>query len=84
MTSLVNVSDWDAATRDFLAKVLPRLTEVDTAFHNGDAGPRYSLWSHNDPVTLFGALLTKNGWSELGPAFKIPRFTVFALSVVSH
>jgi hypothetical protein len=26
-----------------------------TALENGDAGPRLALWSHQDPVTLFGA-----------------------------
>ena len=54
---------------DFLESVLPPLREADTAFHNGDAGPRIAIWSRNDPVTLFGALLTKSGWSEIGPAF---------------
>jgi ketosteroid isomerase-like protein len=58
-----------AQVDDFLASVLPRLTDADTAFHNGDAEPRSEIWSHNDPVTLFGALLTKSGWDELGPAF---------------
>jgi ketosteroid isomerase-like protein len=57
-------------TEDFLKAVLPRLTEVDTAFHNGDAGPRFAIWSHNDPVTLFGAALSGSGWGQLGPAFQ--------------
>jgi ketosteroid isomerase-like protein len=55
---------------DFLKSVLPRLTEADTAFHNGDARPRIAIWSRKDPVTLFGALLTKGGWQEVGPAFE--------------
>jgi ketosteroid isomerase-like protein len=58
-------------TDDFLESVLPRLTEADTAFHNGDAGARVAIWSQNDPVTLFGALFTKNGWSEIGPTFEV-------------
>jgi ketosteroid isomerase-like protein len=57
-------------TKDFLGSVLPRLTEVDTALHNGDAAPRIAMWSHNEPITVFGALLTKIGWSEVGPAFE--------------
>jgi ketosteroid isomerase-like protein len=57
-------------TEDFLGSVLPRLTEADTALHNGDAGPRIRLWSHNTPVTLFGALLNMSGWSEIGPGFE--------------
>ncbi len=70
MTASAKFPEWDEYTEGFLANVLPRLTQVDTAFHNGDADPRYAIWSHKDPVTLFGALLTKNGWGELGPAFK--------------
>jgi ketosteroid isomerase-like protein len=57
-------------TEDFLGSVMPRLTEADTALHNGDAGPRFAIWSHNDPVTLFGALLSVTGWGEIGPAFE--------------
>jgi ketosteroid isomerase-like protein len=57
-------------TEDFLGSVLPRLTEADTALHKGDAAPRFAIWSHNDPVTVFGALLTTIGWSEVGPAFE--------------
>jgi ketosteroid isomerase-like protein len=55
---------------DFLAAVLPRVTAADTAIHNGDAGPRVALWSHNDPVTLFGAALAGSGWAEIRPIFE--------------
>lgn len=55
---------------DFLRATLPRLLEADTALHNGDARPRSAVWSHNDPVTLFGAVLTKSGWAEVGAAFE--------------
>jgi ketosteroid isomerase-like protein len=53
----------------FLASVLPPLAAADTAIHNGDAGPRVGLWSHKDPVTLFGALQIKTGWREIEPVF---------------
>lgn len=56
-------------TEAFLASVLPRLTEADNALHNGDAGPRKAVWSHNDPVTLFGAARSGSGWDELGQLF---------------
>lgn len=56
-------------TEAFLASVLPRLTEADTALHNGDAGPRKAMWSHSDPVTLFGAARSGSGWTELGQLF---------------
>jgi ketosteroid isomerase-like protein len=58
-----------AEVDDFLAAVLPRMIEIDTALHNGDAEPRKAIWSHEDPVTLFGAVLTNVGWGEIGPAF---------------
>lgn len=54
---------------DFIAVVLPRMTEMDKALHNGDAGPRKAFWSHGDPVTLFGAVLTNVGWRAIEPTF---------------
>ena len=56
-------------TEAFLASVLPRLTEADTALHNGDAALRKAVWSHDDPVTLFGAARSASGWDELGQVF---------------
>jgi ketosteroid isomerase-like protein len=57
-------------TETFLATVLPRLKEMDVAFHNGDVGPRFAIWSHEDPVTLFGALFTESGWGDVSRAFE--------------
>lgn len=57
-------------TEDFLGSVLPPLTEADTALHNGDAGPRIAIWSHNDPVTLFGAVLMGSGWTQIRQVFE--------------
>jgi ketosteroid isomerase-like protein len=52
--------------RDFLA----RQTEAEAALHQGDAGPRMELWSHRDPVTLFGAAgMFTSGWDELSELF---------------
>jgi ketosteroid isomerase-like protein len=56
-------------TEDFLGSVLPRLTEADTAIHNGDAAPRIAIWSHSDPVTL-GAALMGSGWTEIRQVFE--------------
>lgn len=56
-------------TEDFLATVLPRLREADLALHNGNAAPRKEMWSHADPVTLFGAARSGSGWDELSPVF---------------
>ncbi len=54
---------------DFLADVLPRLHEAEVALHHGDAGPRHALWSHDDPVTLFGAAVNRSGWSAIASTF---------------
>ncbi len=55
---------------DFLAATMPRLTRAEVALHNGDAAPRVAMWSHTEPVTLFGAAMTGTGWSEIGPVFE--------------
>jgi ketosteroid isomerase-like protein len=59
-----------AEVDDFLAAALPPLRAAETAFHNGDAGPRAAMWSHQDPVTLFGARLGGTGWAEVGQTFE--------------
>jgi len=53
----------------FVAEVLPLLREEVLALHRGDVGPRMALWSHAEPVTLFGAILTQTGWDRIEPAF---------------
>jgi ketosteroid isomerase-like protein len=53
----------------FLTSTMPRLKVAETALHNGDASPRAAMWSHEDPVTLFGAITTKTGWEQVGPTF---------------
>ena len=58
-----------SASDEFLASMLPRLLEADTAIHNGDAQPRKALWSTRDPVTLFGAAITATGWPALEATF---------------
>ncbi len=55
---------------EFLRSVLPRLIDADTAMHNGDPLPRISLWSENEPVTLFGAVLSDHGPSEVTSVFR--------------
>jgi hypothetical protein len=57
-------------TEDFLGSVLPRLTKAEAALHNGDAAPRITIWSHNDPVTLFGAALMGSRWPEIRHVFE--------------
>jgi ketosteroid isomerase-like protein len=57
-------------TEQFLEQMMPRIHEAETALHNGDAGPRFEMWSHTDPVTVFGAALNSVGWAEVGPMFE--------------
>jgi ketosteroid isomerase-like protein len=56
-------------TEEFLAATMPRLTEAETALHNGDPADRIAMWSRNDPLTVFGAALSARGWAEIGPMF---------------
>ena len=56
-------------TQQFLAAMRPRITEAETALHNGDPGPRIAMWSRADPLTLFGAVVSGSGWDQIGPIF---------------
>ena len=48
-----------------------QLHRAEDALVHGDAGPRLSMWSRRDPVTLFAALgVSKAGWQELEPMFR--------------
>lgn len=62
----VAMSDVD----EFVAAAFPRLKAADLALHNGDARPRGDTWSDKDPVTLFGAAVTKKGWDDLSKTFE--------------
>ncbi|MCQ6272184.1 hypothetical protein M8J71_17105 [Pseudarthrobacter sp. R1] len=44
-----------ADSDDFLAWVRTALYKAELAIHNGDAGPRRAIWSHNEPVSVLGA-----------------------------
>jgi ketosteroid isomerase-like protein len=57
-------------TDDFLAAMIPRQVEADTALHNGEAAPRMALWSHRDPVTVLGAAMSATGWDDIGRTFE--------------
>ena len=59
-----------AETERFLTEVLPQQRAAEQALHNGDVEPRLALWSRTDPVTLFGAMMSGSGWSELEPTFR--------------
>jgi ketosteroid isomerase-like protein len=57
-------------TDEFLAEMLPAQRAAEQAIHNGDVEPRLSLWSHRDPVTLYGAKLSGSGWTDLEGMFR--------------
>jgi ketosteroid isomerase-like protein len=57
-------------TDEFLTATMPRLREADTALHNGDAGPRMAMWSHDQGVTLFGGAMGGSGWAAIEPIFQ--------------
>jgi ketosteroid isomerase-like protein len=57
-------------TDDFLAAMIPRQIDADTALHNGDAAPRMALWSRRDPVTLLGAAVNATGWEDISRTFE--------------
>jgi ketosteroid isomerase-like protein len=59
----------DTAAETFLAEMLPQQVAAERAIHNGDEQPRVALWSHHDPVTLFGAVISGSGWEQLRAEF---------------
>jgi ketosteroid isomerase-like protein len=59
----------ETEVKEFLAEMLPRQVAAERAIHNGEVGPRLALWSHGDPVTLYGASLTGSGWEKLSADF---------------
>ena len=74
---------------DFLDEMLPRLVAAEKAIHEGDPAPRSDTWSHNDPVTLFGAFGgAVSGWDAVSRAFELvaSRFsnnTAYDIEVVA-
>lgn len=54
----------------FLRAALPAYLEAERTLHNGDVTARLLTWSHDDPVTLFGAGVPfRSGWAEMRDAF---------------
>jgi len=54
---------------DFLDWIGTRLREAEIAIHNGEAGPRFAIWSANDPLTLFGAWMSATGHADVSDVF---------------
>src|SRR3954464_12782741 len=55
---------------DFLTWLKTTLYEAEVALHNGDAGPRRAIWSHNEPVSVLGAWRNAHGQQELDELFQ--------------
>lgn len=55
---------------DFMAWIGSRLKDAEIALHNGDAAPRFAIWSRNEPVSVLGAWMTGNGPDEVGYIFR--------------
>lgn len=54
---------------EFLAVVLPRQNEVETALHRGDSAPRKAFWSEREPVSVLGAARSAFNRAELVALF---------------
>jgi ketosteroid isomerase-like protein len=55
---------------DFLGATLARQVNAEEAIHNGDPEPRLAMWATQDPVTLYGAALSKSGSDEVRRFFR--------------
>ena len=55
---------------DFLAWCGTRLKDAEVALHNGDAEPRFAIWSRREPVTVLGAGASGSGQQEVGALFR--------------
>src|SRR3954452_13969545 len=55
----------------FLDATLAAQIKAEQALHEGDLNPRLSTWSHDDPVTLFGAGVPyRRGWPDVRAVFE--------------
>ena len=57
----VRMEDVDA----FLSSALPLVKDDVEGIHSGNVAPRIALWSHHEPVTIFGAAAMALGWNEI-------------------
>jgi ketosteroid isomerase-like protein len=54
----------------FLESTLDAQIQAEVALHNGDLVPRLSTWSHDDPITVFGAgVPLTTGWADVRRVF---------------
>ncbi|MGW7099877.1 nuclear transport factor 2 family protein [Streptomyces sp. NPDC054838] len=53
----------------FLDWARSRLRDAEVALHNGDAGPRFAIWSRQEPVSVLGAWMSAVGYEEVSALF---------------
>ena len=64
--------------------VRSRLQDAEVAIHNGDAAPRFAIWSRHDPVTVLGAWRSGSGQDEVGDIFRELEHTFSDCDSYSH
>ncbi len=69
---------------DFMSWVATRLKTAEVALHNGDAAPRFAIWSTHEPVTVLGAWLSGTGQQEVGDLFRALEPTFADCTSYSH
>jgi len=55
---------------EFSDWVRSRVKDSEIALHNGDAAPRFAIWSSNDPVTVLGAWMSGSGHQKVSDIFR--------------
>ena len=63
----------DSSTEKFLEVMAPRLMDAETALHNGDILQRVDMWSRTEPLTLYGAFRSSQGWPDISQTFEMLR-----------
>ncbi len=61
---------------DFLTWVRTTLYQAERALHDGDASPRRTIWSRNEPVGIFGAWRDAWGPDEVEQVFRFLEKTL--------
>jgi ketosteroid isomerase-like protein len=69
---------------EFLVWVRSRLRDAEVALHNGDAAPRFAIWSRTEPVTVLGAWTSGTGYVEVSEIFRRLEGTFSDCTSYSH
>ena len=69
---------------EFLAWVNSRVKNAEIAVHAGDATARRAIWSHREPVTVFGAVKSAVGRGEIDDLFSMLEQTFSGCTSYSY